>query len=182
MKSPLRRSTSVREIYMEETIIKASSSLRGSSTAEDVETTIYSVPETVASLISKQHSRSPGTPKLSDYLRTPCAKGRHWTQVHEQDRTSKYAVLCQRAIRMKRFRIRLRMLKLSLAQTTAALVIQRQWRMKIFRRRMTRFRRAAVTIQRWFRRVKAARDERRRVELERRILTERLNLFINVLP
>lgn len=182
MKSPLRRSTSVREIYMEETIIKANHSTGLATTAEDADTTLGMLPDAVASLISnnKLVPQSPGTPKLADYLRTPCAKGRQWTLAHEQDRTAKYAIICQRAVRMKRFRIRLRILKLSIEQTRAALVVQRQWRIKIFRRRMRRFRRAAVVIQRWFRHAIEVRHRKQMEAAERQIMLQRAQLYLRV--
>lgn len=184
MKTPLRRSTSVREIYMEETIIKGNHTVGGlAPTSEDADTTLSTsmLPDSaVSSLINAKHLQSPGTPKLADYLRTPCLKGRQWTHIHEQDRTAKYAILCQRAVRMKRFRLRLRLLKVSIEQTRSALVVQRQWRIKVFRRRMSRFRHAAVVIQRWFRQARVLREQRRMLEVEKQIMIERMQLLRRV--
>lgn len=185
MKSPLRRSTSVREIYMEETIIKCNHTVGSlAPTSEhDADTTLSTsiLPDSaVSSLIHAKHMQSPGTPKLADYLRTPCLKGRQWTHIHEQDRTAKYAVMCQRAVRMKRFRLRLRLLKISIEQTRSALVVQRQWRIKVFRRRMRRFRQAAIVIQRWFRRVIVEREQRRFQAVEEQIRLERIQLVRRV--
>lgn len=184
MKSPLRRSTSVREIYMEETIIKGNHTMGGlAATAEDAETTINMLPDAaVASLQNAKSCQTPGTPKLADYLRTPSLmKGaRQWTLAHEQDRTAKYALMCQRAIRMKRFRLRLGVLKLAVEQTRAALVVQRQWRMKVFRRRMCRYRRAATVIQCWYRRARVERERRRQAAVAEQIALERIRLVVRV--
>lgn len=185
MKSPLRRSTSVREIYMEETIIKCNHTVGAlAPTQEDADTTLSTsmLPDSaVSSLIHAKHIQSPGTPKLADYLRTPCLKGRQWTHIHEQDRTAKYAVMCQRAVRMKRFRLRLRLLKISIEQTRSALVVQRQWRIKVFRRRMRRFKQAAIVIQRWYRRAVAIREQRRLKAVEEQIMMERMQIVKRVM-
>lgn len=126
---------------------------------------------------------SPRTPQLADFVKTPRTMGRQWIANYEQERRVRYAIIIQRAVRMKRFRTQLRAYKLKLVETRCAIMIQRKWRMKQFRKSMSKFRQSALLIQRWFRMMLAKKQLRQlklEAEVAHRIEFERIQLMIKV--